>query len=728
MSGILRLESLTKGNTLKQGDKTPLKYRLFDADGEKLNIAGKSAKVRLVYPDFLTIGYEKDGLTVAQDDTVTFTIDSVVPSRIYHVEIIVDDKFIFPSRADEAKFTVDKSSLGTEANIIEIVGVDAVVRKAVDLINEDPSLIIDEDKLVGDIISNTGIGNINEYYQAFNDLKPKAEQAITKSAEALTKSQNALNVANGIDAKATNALSLSESADTLSKSVQEQFNQIVINGDSSVEAAQARVDASGQTNPTLKARLDKEHNEVTTQLAQTVPLLGQPDYVKLLHAHNQTDGKLKVKRTSPRNLDILIPLSNGKFQRHLLIKDPNDDFIKHGEISLVERESVGATEFKNYDSLQGAGWMTTSVNHFTRTVGETMTVSFTGTGIALCALRDDRGGMWEFVIDGGDPIYISTHINAATGQELGAGIYKTIITQDLPSGEHTMVATFKGKDPENPVDTPRGWVYWRSADQDFASFEVYKNVPTYNNKLLVGGSQSNKEFALGIKPKGAAYGAKFVPDHGDATAFPTYQKLSYDGVEKSLSETDSEYVEVNSVSLAQVVNGIHPNEPDNILCQIHIIHTANHDGMSCKVKVKFLQPSLCTGYVSMFPSQGNFAKKLLVSNGQVIEAVKIDGSTTDIVGGEFSKSYAYLNDISPDKMYKDTILAMTINDVNKTFRNGEIGRKEPNPVWIHHRTNNLQKLYPEVLSNTVMEPGDYIESDYTMYLGQLDFASDLLLP
>ena len=170
MSGILRLESLTKGNTLKQGDKTPLKYRLFDADGEKLNIAGKSAQVRLVYPDFLTIGYEKDGLTVAQDDTVTFTIDKVIPAKLYHVEVIVDEKFIFPSRSDESKFTVDKSSLGTESSIIEIVGVDAVVKKAVDLINKDPNLIIDEDKLVGDIISNTGIGSIEEYHQQFNDV------------------------------------------------------------------------------------------------------------------------------------------------------------------------------------------------------------------------------------------------------------------------------------------------------------------------------------------------------------------------------------------------------------------------------------------------------------------------------------------------------------------------------------------------------------------------------
>ena len=128
MSGILRLEGLTKGNTLKQGDKTPLKYKLFDSDGDTLSVAGKPAKVRLVYPDFLTIGYEKDGLIVAQDDTVTFTIDSVIPSRMYHVEIIVDDKFVFPSRADESKFTVDKSSLGAETNIIEVIGKDILVR------------------------------------------------------------------------------------------------------------------------------------------------------------------------------------------------------------------------------------------------------------------------------------------------------------------------------------------------------------------------------------------------------------------------------------------------------------------------------------------------------------------------------------------------------------------------------------------------------------------------
>lgn len=62
------------------------------------------------------------------------------------------------------------------------------------------------------------------------------------------------------DTKATTALSNSESTQT-------QLDTIVINGDSSVEAAQARVDATGTTTyTTLKARLDAENQNLTAQL------------------------------------------------------------------------------------------------------------------------------------------------------------------------------------------------------------------------------------------------------------------------------------------------------------------------------------------------------------------------------------------------------------------------------------------------------------------------------
>src|SRR5690625_2674295 len=64
------------------------------------------------------------------------------------------------------------------------------------------------------------------------------------------------------DTKATQALANSESTQT-------QLDTIVIDGDSSVEAAQARVDEKGVPHPTLKARIDDGMNSVNQQLAQT---------------------------------------------------------------------------------------------------------------------------------------------------------------------------------------------------------------------------------------------------------------------------------------------------------------------------------------------------------------------------------------------------------------------------------------------------------------------------
>lgn len=69
-------------------------------------------------------------------------------------------------------------------------------------------------------------------------------------------------------------------AELLSRSTKEELDQIVIEGDSSVEAAQARVDAKGESHTTLKERLDDEYEEthqkiddnqqqVETKLAET---------------------------------------------------------------------------------------------------------------------------------------------------------------------------------------------------------------------------------------------------------------------------------------------------------------------------------------------------------------------------------------------------------------------------------------------------------------------------
>src|SRR5690606_38913226 len=70
-----------------------------------------------------------------------------------------------------------------------------------------------------------------------------------------------------INDEAENAADLSESAKHQVENIQQQVNQLVVEGDSSVEAAQARVDAEGKSFPTLKARLDAKETEFSSQLA-----------------------------------------------------------------------------------------------------------------------------------------------------------------------------------------------------------------------------------------------------------------------------------------------------------------------------------------------------------------------------------------------------------------------------------------------------------------------------
>ena len=90
---------------------------------------------------------------------------------------------------------------------------------------------------------------------------PKINVAIEQAEQAFTTADNAMDTANS-------SIAVSNQALANSQSTQEQLNQIVIDGDSSVEAAQARVNADNTiTYDTLKKRLDAEHQELSSQLA-----------------------------------------------------------------------------------------------------------------------------------------------------------------------------------------------------------------------------------------------------------------------------------------------------------------------------------------------------------------------------------------------------------------------------------------------------------------------------
>lgn len=100
--------------------------------------------------------------------------------------------------------------------------------------------------------------NLQESGDIVADLINKKDKLNTgreKLNKSIQDAENAKNTANNADSKATQALSNSE--DT-----QIQLDQVVINGDSSVEAAQARVDAEGTVYSTLKNRLDDKDSKI----------------------------------------------------------------------------------------------------------------------------------------------------------------------------------------------------------------------------------------------------------------------------------------------------------------------------------------------------------------------------------------------------------------------------------------------------------------------------------
>lgn len=101
---------------------------------------------------------------------------------------------------------------------------------------------------------------------------PKFNQAIDNSNEALT-------TANVAKSTADTAKSRADTALTKSDNTQTQLNTIVINGDSSVEAAQARVDEHGKPYTTLQDRLNSRDKQ---SIYNTVSKMAKGEAVKIV--------------------------------------------------------------------------------------------------------------------------------------------------------------------------------------------------------------------------------------------------------------------------------------------------------------------------------------------------------------------------------------------------------------------------------------------------------------
>ena len=126
MEPILTIDNLNRfgGNMLRQGDKSQLKYRLRDVGNKNLAISSKPCQVKMYGRNYTTVVYETS-TTVSSDNTVSFTINKILPKGTFYLEFTVGD-YIFPTDHREF-FEITPSGKGMEANIIEIVGKDVLI-------------------------------------------------------------------------------------------------------------------------------------------------------------------------------------------------------------------------------------------------------------------------------------------------------------------------------------------------------------------------------------------------------------------------------------------------------------------------------------------------------------------------------------------------------------------------------------------------------------------------
>lgn len=111
-------------------------------------------------------------------------------------------------------------------------------------------------KELGTSLDDNYRNDLNNNFRELSGFSETATSALSKANLAEQQSNSAKQNAESAKQIAQEAKVTSESANTTSKSVQDQLNQIVVDGDSSVEAAQARLDEKGITHTTLKERID----------------------------------------------------------------------------------------------------------------------------------------------------------------------------------------------------------------------------------------------------------------------------------------------------------------------------------------------------------------------------------------------------------------------------------------------------------------------------------------
>ncbi|EOW2614123.1 BppU family phage baseplate upper protein [Enterococcus faecium] len=452
---------------------------------------------------------------------------------------------------------------------------------------------------------------------------------------------------------------------------------------------------------------------VTAQLAQTNKnYLTQPDYVDEINKLSSVKN-MNVKLGNPANkaFNVNVELSSSKILTYEFAKNANDDYILAlgGYIGTANR-STKISDMVNATEMVGVIDKTYAPNYIVNEVGTYITANFVGKKITFYHYCENRSGVWEFILDEGT----GSERKVTKSAYSDVAMYKeTVLFDELEKKNHTIKATFKGADPQNPPSSGNArcyFYYGGTRPQDtFRTFNVYDDVfeGQKDDELLY--SYSNKDFAFEVRPKDSTDAYNFIPEHNSlGSAFKVSDpKILVDGEEVTFWKDGSFILDISTVQLVQHVKGYHLSDLSDPLMEIITYHTIKNGILDIKGKIKFLKATeVKNGYGMMFPYWAKFGDVIKTSTGNSYEIKKSGYEIENWQETDDVKSIAVLNTSGKNNL----ALAITYDDFNRTMRKGESGRGNPFS-WIEHRSSSMGKIYHKQFENVV------IQADYEYRFG-----------
>lgn len=442
----------------------------------------------------------------------------------------------------------------------------------------------------------------------------------------------------------------------------------------------------------------------------------QTDFVDKLKGLSNYDN-VQIKKSNATTFSVSnVNEVNNRHMTNIFSKNANDDYF------ILSESYVGATtiselpkEYVNYTKVSGT-IDTQYTTHFATEINTKIKATISGTIIYLRRYGDNRGGIWEFTVDGDTDNKVRISTFKAT-----AGTDDVKIFENLKDTTHILEGVFIGDDPVNAPSggVSRAWLpYSTTVETTKTFYSRIVNVNMVREKNL-NTAMSNKDFALRIRPSGSTGEYHFVPEHNaTGTAFKISDtKFLLD--EKPL-DVMSLPVGISQIGknfkIIQSVHGKYPNG-DNLV-RIDNVHNISLDGsVRLMGKVNVLKDiEIQDGYFLMLPVSTDVATRLKTSRQNNYATTKIDGSRTNLTAEkDDTTSYIFTSSVNTN-LYS----AMTIHDPYRSMRVGESGKfPTGQTAWIEHRNASMQKLYQSIFRLTTITAGTELNYDGSYISGEL---------